>query len=78
MSVTAVVFEYLRSHVLAVVVCVLLLYLLPKLLSFLHQQWLLYWAFKPVPCNPDQHFLFGHAPKYVAMSQGVKVALVAL
>ena len=63
MSVAGVVLEFVRGHVVEVVVAVLLLYLLPKLVSLLHQQWLLYSAFRPIPCDPDQHFLLGHGPK---------------
>lgn len=46
-----------------VVASLLLLLILPKLLSLALEQWRLYVAFRPIPCDTDQHFLLGHAPK---------------
>lgn len=56
--------ELLRDQYAVVAAALLVLVLFPWLLSLALEQWRLYWAFKHIPCDPDQHFLLGHGPKY--------------
>ena len=52
----------------AVILLVLVLLLAPYVISAARQQWIVYKALQKLPCDPDQHWLFGHAPKVVITS----------
>ena len=50
-------------YVLECAVSLLVLLLLPHIVKAIWRQGRIYFAFRTVPCDPDMHFLFGHAPK---------------
>jgi hypothetical protein len=56
--------ELVRNHVVEAIAATVVLFLLVKLTSHALEQWWIYCALKPIPCDPDQHFLLGHAPRY--------------
>ena len=52
-----------QDYLLEVVGATLLVILLPYLVRVAWQRWRIYKAFRTVPCDPDMHFFFGHAPR---------------
>ena len=72
LSVNVVMFGLLRlfewfthGHIVEGVGLLLVLLLLPLITRAMWQQWRIYRAFTKVPCDPEMHFIFGHALKMV-------------
>ena len=51
------------SGILLAVLVVVALVFVPSVYHTAQQQWAIYTALKRVPCDSDQHWLFGHTPK---------------
>ena len=56
---------FTHGHVVEGVVLLLVLLLLPLITRSMWQHWRIYRAFTKVPCDPEMHFLFGHALRMV-------------
>ena len=52
-----------------------LFFVLIYLLNALRTGWKQYAAFRTVPTDPDQHFLFGHTPRVRKVSAALVVSL---
>ena len=46
-------------------VVLLLVLLLPLIVRTMRKHWRIYRAFSTVPCDPEMHFIFGHALKMI-------------
>ena len=57
--------DVVKQHFYEVALTVLLLVVFFWLFSFILRRHRLYSAFKNISCDPEQHYLFGHAPEYV-------------
>jgi len=62
-SVVLQLYATVRNNLFAVTAAVFLVAVLSKLLPAFLKQWRVYLAFRNIPCIPEQHFLFGHAPE---------------
>ena len=51
------------SGLLVAALLLLIVLILPYTVPTLLHQWGIYTALKQLPCDPDQHWLLGHAPK---------------
>ena len=54
---------YLAVSSPSVILLVLVLLIAPYVINTARQQWIAYRAIRNLPCDPDQHWFFGHAPK---------------
>ena len=54
---------YLAISSPSAVLLVIVLLLAPYVISAARQQWIVYRTVRQLPCDPDEHWMFGHAPK---------------
>ena len=47
----------------SMILLVIVLVLAPYVISAARQRWIIYKTMQQLPCDPDQHWLFGHGPK---------------
>ena len=54
---------YLAISSPSVILLVIALLLAPYVIRAARQRWIVYKTMQQLPCDPDQHWLFGHASK---------------